>query len=796
MAQLAYETAADQYARAIELLERQDSAEDLRIELLLAMGDAHNRAGQDEAAKRAFMEAAELARATARAEALAKAAIGFSGQLRIGFDVEDHRAVALLEEALTALGDDDSSVRAIALSRLALARYRSGAQAERRWQVDEALEVARRLDPATLAAVLVSRHWTLYGPDDLDERVAAAGELAGLGETLDDAELILHARQAQVHDFFELGRTEEMQAAVDERDRLAEELRHPYYLWSVMVTRAMNAANAGRFAEAETAASGALHYRVEADVQQAFTVHSAQFLQVLWLQGRLGELDPNWVRRAGWDPESHRALYLLTWMAAGAGTRRRRGRASRGAAGQGPRPVARDIEWFVAMAALADACDVLRHDKAAVQLYDMLLPYEARNCAVGQSAFYGAAAHWLGILAGVLDRHDDAVRHLRAGLARHESMAAPPFVALSQAALSRALRRRDADGDAPTRCGRGRCAGRAGARHCRCTRHAWPGGCPERLGGVGVAVGPALVVRRRPSSAGVVDCPCCRSASSSSGISTLSVASEESVSSASSVASVSSDASPASAASPWSTSAAAVSNGESSASAGANGSSRGSIGAAEVSNLSGSGAAAAVAETAATAAAASAAAAFCTRGRGRPLGSGSRPAVANEARIVPITTSASSTIVTARPAPVRPLLSLLAGTGASVVAVVDVVSPCSAVVVVGSRRRRGGGYDGGGGRGRRCRGGGGRPCRGGVLGVAVEEVTVNPTAGEPLAPKACTVAEPADVLVGTKSVPEKSPPGVPAVALPRSKTLPPWMNRNCTLVSPVLPASLHDEKKF
>ena len=215
-----------------------------------------------------------------------------------------------------------------------------------------------------------------------------------------------------------------------------------------MVTHALDAANAGRFSEAEVAAAGALHYRVEADVQQAFTVHSAQFLQVLWLQGRLGELDPNWVRRAGWDPESHRALYLLTWMAAGAGRVDDAAVHLEALLAKGLDQLPRNIEWFVAMAALADACDALRHDKAAVQLYDMLLPYEARNCAVGQSAFYGAAAHWLGILAGVLDRHDDAVRHLRDGLARHEGMAAPPFIALSQAALSRALRCRDADGDA------------------------------------------------------------------------------------------------------------------------------------------------------------------------------------------------------------------------------------------------------------------------------------------------------------------------------------------------------------
>ena len=156
----------------------------------LALGDAHNRSGQADAAKAAFLEAAERARDAARPDLFAQAAIGFGGYVPIGVDIADPQALALLEEALTMLGDEDSPARAIALSRLAQARYRSSAAAERSWQIDEALDIARRVgNPNTLGAVLLARHWTFYGPDDLEERVACADEIVSLGEEFGENDL-------------------------------------------------------------------------------------------------------------------------------------------------------------------------------------------------------------------------------------------------------------------------------------------------------------------------------------------------------------------------------------------------------------------------------------------------------------------------------------------------------------------------------------------------------------------------------------------------------------------------------
>ena len=47
---------------------------------------------------------------------------------------------------------------------------------------------------------------------------------------------------------------------------------------------------------------------------------------------------------------------------------------------------------------------------------------------------HGGVAHYLGLLAHTLDRHDEAERWFRQALALHEAMEAPFFVALTQAA--------------------------------------------------------------------------------------------------------------------------------------------------------------------------------------------------------------------------------------------------------------------------------------------------------------------------------------------------------------------------
>ena len=97
---LAYEDAAERFARALEALELA-GAEDDAGPVLLARGDALLRAGEPAAAREAFTAAARLARRRGDAELLAEAALGFAG-LGIAIVDVDARVVARLEEALGA----------------------------------------------------------------------------------------------------------------------------------------------------------------------------------------------------------------------------------------------------------------------------------------------------------------------------------------------------------------------------------------------------------------------------------------------------------------------------------------------------------------------------------------------------------------------------------------------------------------------------------------------------------------------------------------------------------------------
>jgi hypothetical protein len=81
-------------------------------------------------------------------------------------------------------------------------------------------------------------------------------------------------------------------------------------------------------------------------------------------------------------------------------------------------------------------------------LYDLAIPYAGRNCTLGVASFLGAADHWLGVLAGVAGRYDNAARHLEDALERHRGMGARPLTALTQEAYGHVLSMRGQAGDA------------------------------------------------------------------------------------------------------------------------------------------------------------------------------------------------------------------------------------------------------------------------------------------------------------------------------------------------------------
>src|ERR671932_1616676 len=139
---MAWEEAAEHYREALRARELAGAADDrVRGELLVALGDSCERAGDEEGARTSFRAAAETARGLGDAALLARAALGFAGPWSM-LGRSDPRRMDVLEEALSALGDEDTPLRARLLARLALELYYSG-DAEGRVAVSRAaLELA------------------------------------------------------------------------------------------------------------------------------------------------------------------------------------------------------------------------------------------------------------------------------------------------------------------------------------------------------------------------------------------------------------------------------------------------------------------------------------------------------------------------------------------------------------------------------------------------------------------------------------------------------------------------------
>jgi len=449
---LAWEDAAGLFERALaalELGERPDQQQ--RCELLLAVGEARMAASDVPAARAAYQQAGELARRIGAPEALARAGLGLGLEFTVG--LVDPVEVGLLEEALVALGDADSPLRARVLARLARALL-FAPQAERRLALSEdAVEMARRLgDPATLAAVLFDRHMAIWGPDRPEvasERLAAATEVVRLAERIGDRAMALRGRGLRRTDLLELGDLAGFDADLAAAEQTAQQLRQLHYGWQLPLARAARAMLAGRFAQAEEQAAQGLAIGRRAG-DQAVEVYSRGVVAALRLmEGRFGETVEVFQDLAARFP----ALPLLrTCLAAALAEAGRTGEAQAEVerlAADDLAAVPRDATWNFSLALLALACHHLDDTEHAAKLHELLEPYADRNIAFGRvgALWLGPAAYYLGLLDLTLNRPEQALGRFQHAAALAGRIQALPMVAHSQEGQARALLALDRPGD-------------------------------------------------------------------------------------------------------------------------------------------------------------------------------------------------------------------------------------------------------------------------------------------------------------------------------------------------------------
>jgi tetratricopeptide (TPR) repeat protein len=435
LALLAFEEAERLYTLALTLLDRLSRVDArLRASLLVAVGTVQNRAGSLERAKETFLQAAAAARSAGARDLLARAALGYGGELAFPeAGARDDVHIALLEEAIVACGDTDSELYARLLVHLATALYFTDAASRRVALCDHAVTIIRRLDdPHTVAEVLLATHGATSAAGNARERLGIADSLLRLAARGGDRAIAFRAHAARVWDHLELGAMAAAEDDLEACDRLARELRQPSYDGLVTVFRATRAIVRGRLVEAEGLAGTIL----ATGRWLGRAVDAIFFLQIMtirYLQGRIGELVDPLRAFVAMNPgvPAARCGLALAFISLGLASEAR-GEVEQVLA-QSLIDMPRDVAFLPAMVQLSEACALIGEGGWMQTLYDVLLPYAAFCAVFGNGAsFLGSVSHYLGLLARDLGRHDDAARHLEQGLAVHAGMGAEPWLALSQ----------------------------------------------------------------------------------------------------------------------------------------------------------------------------------------------------------------------------------------------------------------------------------------------------------------------------------------------------------------------------
>jgi len=419
VARLGYEEAAAYYERGLNALPAAAPESDAQCcELLLALGDARWGTGEIDAARDAFLRAADLAEQLGDASRLARAALGFGGQLffELGAAKTQPMLVDLLQRALVGLADEEGPLRAQVMGRLAAALAYRGAGSRRPELSRQALEMGRRVgDKRALACVLAMSHWAMRGPDNLPECIALATELADTAEEVGDARLQVQARAWLLEHRLELGDIDAVRDQFADLQRLQMPLDR-YSGWLVTSVAAKHAHLEGRVDQFETLARDSLDRGFQSRQQSAAEVFGGHMIALRREQGRLDEIVEVVEGFAAQFPDIAVWRCTAAWVHAELGRSEQARRELEALARADFADLPRDGLWLPSIVLLCEVVAYLDDAPRAALLYDLLLPY-ADRCVVVFGVFcQGSASRPLGSLATTMGRFDEASRHFENAL--------------------------------------------------------------------------------------------------------------------------------------------------------------------------------------------------------------------------------------------------------------------------------------------------------------------------------------------------------------------------------------------
>jgi class 3 adenylate cyclase len=456
--QMAHEEAVRHYELALQALDiaapgsssEPGHTEPQRCKLLLSLGEALWRAGSFPEARETYLRAADTARELGSEEQFARAALGFGGRLpAFEAGIFNEPLVRILEEALQLLGETGGLLRAQLTARLAEALTFSDQRERRQSLSRQGIQLARQAnDPAVLCDVLRATHWALWGPENLEERLALTSEFLQLGERVGNQAAELEGRIYRVSHLLEQGNVSQADLELRVFTRVAEGLRQPYYLWAGAAFDALQVLREGRFEEAEGLIQRALEIGQRNGNQNAPFIFGAQIFAVWKEQGRLADLEGTMQGYADEFPllPIWRCGLALLYKELGRQTEASREFERLAVSNFATLP--RDLFWLSCISLMADVCAFLEDAPRAETLYEMLLPYANRIVVLAPvGACWGSVAHYVAGVATTLRRWDDAAQHFDGAIEANTRIGARAWVAHSQYRYAEMLLARKAAGD-------------------------------------------------------------------------------------------------------------------------------------------------------------------------------------------------------------------------------------------------------------------------------------------------------------------------------------------------------------
>jgi tetratricopeptide (TPR) repeat protein len=433
MAMLAYEDAARRFDDALSALDLCEPDPRRRVTLLLARAEARVASGAADDARADARAAAKLAREGGWPDELARAALALgSGPSGFEIGLDDREQIQLLEEALEALGDEPTALRAWVLARLAVASWPAARTERRAESTTEAVAIARAAaDPGALAYALAAHCDVIAGPEHSEQRIEESTEIIDLALRNGDVRMELLGRRLRLVALLEVGDTMGVDADISAYERAARLIRQPLFDWYVPLWRGMRALMEGRFTEVEQQVAEAERIGEAAHSSNAAVLAITLRIGLASQRGEPLDADEVYtVMVAGWPELEFMGRMLRPNLLADSG-RLDEARAALAQVDLDDLTVELyGSEWLELMFQLGETVWRIGGHELGPRIYGALLPFADRFAIDGIGAVnFGCAELPLGLLAALDERHDDARTHLRAALRLHRMAGADLLVA-------------------------------------------------------------------------------------------------------------------------------------------------------------------------------------------------------------------------------------------------------------------------------------------------------------------------------------------------------------------------------